>query len=206
MSYTWSHSLADASGDTDNPDSGLGYQNRHYFYGPTTYDRRHIFVATYTYRIPLLARRRGFLGTAFGGWEVSGIVRDQSGSPLTPVGSATGVTRRADYIGGDVGLSSGQGPNHWFNTAAFKTPSASALGNAGVGNILGPGLALWDVSLRKVFKIRESWNVRFTADSFNALNHPNFRGLDVTTSDSAFGTVSGSGPARNIQFGVKVTF
>jgi hypothetical protein len=38
------------------------------------------------------------------------------------------------------------------------------------------------------------------------LNHPNFRSLDVTTSDAAFGAVSASGPARNIQFAACLSF
>jgi hypothetical protein len=207
VSYTWSHALADASYDTDNPDSGLEYTNRRFFYGPPTFDRRHVFVATYTYRIPLLRNRHDFLGAAFGRWEVSGIVRKQSGSPLTPVGSAI-VTRRADYIGGDVELPADQRtPNHWFNTAAFKTAPNDRLGNAGVGIIRGPGLVLSDISLRKEFRIHEpSWVLKFQADAFNLANHPNFRSLSVTTSDSAFGSFSACGPARSIQFGLKFNF
>ena len=207
VSYTWSHALADASSDGDNPDSGLGYQNRHYFYGSTTYDRRHVFVTTYTYRIPLFRKSNGLVGAALGRWELSGITRLQSGPRLTPVGSSTGVTRRADYIGGDVTLPSDQqGPNRWINTAAFKTASGTALGNAGVGIIQGPGLYLWDLTVRKEFKITERWRLRMEGNSFNLMNHPNFRSLDVTTSNSSFGTVSSSGPARNIQFAAKLNF
>jgi hypothetical protein len=209
VSYTWSHALADASSDGDNPDSGLGYQNRHYFYGPTSFDRRHIFVVTYTYKIPLLRNRRGFIGATLGRWEISGITRAQSGTRLTPTGNSTGVTRRSDYLGGDITLPSDQqGPKHWFNTAAFKTAPTTALGNAGVGMILGPGLYLWDLSVRKEFKLTESgrWKMRVEGNSFNMLNHPNFRGLDTTTSNTTFGAVNASGPARNIQFSAKINF
>jgi hypothetical protein len=96
--------------------------------------------------------------------------------------------------------------DHWFNTAAFKSAPTAALGTAGVGTIVGPGLYLWDVALRKVFAIHESWNLRFTADSFNVMNHANFRSLSVTTSSADFGALDGSGPARNIQFGLRLTF
>uniref|UniRef100_Q01QH6 TonB-dependent receptor n=1 Tax=Solibacter usitatus (strain Ellin6076) TaxID=234267 RepID=Q01QH6_SOLUE len=205
--YTWSHALADTSGDGDNQDSGLGYGNRHFYYGPTSYDRRHIFVQTYTYRIPLFRHSIAPLRYTLGGWEVSGITRAQSGPHLTPVGSSTGVTRRADYIGGDVALSSDErGPNHWFNTAVFKTPATSVLGNAGAGTIVAPGLYLWDVSVRKEFKVRERGRLQFRADSFNIMNHVNFRSLQVTTSSSNFGTLTGSGPARNIQGGLRLDF
>jgi hypothetical protein len=207
VSHTWSHALADSSGDTDNQDSGIGYVNRHFFYGSPSFDRRHLFVTTYTYRIPLLARRRGLLGGAFGQWEISGVTRVQSGPHLTPVGSATGVTRRADYVDGPVSLPSDERtPNRWFNTAAFKTASSTALGNVGVGTVVGPSLYLWDVTLRKVFRIRESWNLRFEANAFNLLNHPNFRSLSVTTTSADYGSFTACGPARQIQGGVKLQF
>jgi hypothetical protein len=168
VSYTWSHALADASADGDNPDSGIEYTNRHFFYGPTSFDRRQVFVATYTYRIPGFEKRRDYLNKALGGWDLSGITRAQSGPALTVVGSATGVTRRADYVGGVVALPTDQrSPDHWFNTAAFKTESSSALGNAGGGTVVGPGLYLWDISLRKEFKLGESnRRLQFRADSF----------------------------------------
>ena len=143
-----------------------------------------------------------------GRWELSGILRNQSGPPLTVNGSTSISTRRADYLGGDAILSGDErGPNHWFNTAAFKTAPNDRLGNSGVGIVVGPGLALWDMSLRKEFRMTERWRLKFQADAFNSLNHVNFRGLNVTTtSGTTFGTVSSSGPARNIQFGSRVTF
>jgi len=208
VSYTWGKTLADASGDTDNPDSGIEYTNRKFFHGPTSYDRRHIFVVTYTYRLPLLRHNTAFLRLPFGGWEISGITRAQSGPYLTPSGSATGVTRRADYIGGTVELPSDErSANHWFNTAAFATASTTALGNAGVGIIQGPGLYLWDLSVRKEFRVHEFGRIQFRADAFNLMNHVNFRSLQVTTSTAnTFGTVTASGPARNLQGGIRFDF
>jgi hypothetical protein len=132
----------------------------------------------------------------------------QTGRYLTPVGSSSiPGTRRSQYLGGPVALPSGQrGVNKWFNTAAFANAPSAALGNAGVGIIEGPSWQVWDVSLRKVFKIHEGWNLRFQADSFNLLNHPNFNNPDVTTSNSSFGSITGSQPARNIQFGARLIF
>jgi hypothetical protein len=208
--YTWSHALADGSGDGDNSDGGLSATlSRHYFYGPTSYDRRHILVVTYSYRMPLFRHSSMRIARgALGGWEFSGITRAQSGQWFTAVGSATGITRRADYIGGVVALPSDQrNKDHWFNTAAFATESASALGTAGSGTILGPGLYLWDVSLRKEFHFKERGRIQFRADSFNVMNHVNFRSLQTTTSTTSnFGSLTGSGPARNLQGGLRVDF
>ena len=208
VSYTWSHALADASGDTDNPDSGIEYTNRHFFYGPTSYDRRHIFVTTYTYRLPALRRSARYVKVPLGGWELSGITRVQTGGYLTPSGSATGVTRRADYVGGEVELPGDQRtPNRWFNTAAFATASNSALGNAGAGTIQGPGLYVWDVSVRKEVRLGERRRLQFRADSFNIMNHVNFRSLQTSTSSpTTIGSLTGSGPARNLQGGLRLDF
>jgi len=207
VSYTWSKSLSDATAYNSGGDL-IEWTNRHFNYGPTSFDRRQIFVATYTYRLPVLKRRQPLVKGAFGGWEVSGITRYQTGPELTPTGTASiPGTRRSSYVGGPVALPSDRrGPNHWFNTAAFSNPPATALGNAGVGIILGPAWANWDLSLRKVFTLREGWSLRFQADVFDAANHPNLDAPNVSTNNSAIGTISSSQPARNIQFAARITF
>jgi hypothetical protein len=208
--FTWSKALAEASADGDNPDGGLGASlPRHFYYGPTSYDRRYIFVQTYTYRIPLFRHSQyRFLQSSLGGWEISGITRVQTGPYSTVVGNVTGVTRRADYIGGDVNLPGDQRTkDRWFNTAAFASEPVGRLGNAGSNTILGPGLHLWDVSLRGEFHYGERARIQFRADSFNVMNHVNYRSLQVTvTTPSTFGSLTGSGPARNLQGGLSVDF
>jgi hypothetical protein len=209
VSYTWSKSLTEATGYNDAGDA-IENGNRSYNYGPSNIDRRHLFVATYTYRIPIFRHSGRILRTAFAGWEVSGVTRIQSGPYLTPTGSnSIPGTRRSQYVGGVVALPSDQrGPDHWFNTAAFTNPPATALGNAGIGTIEGPGWNNWNVALRKVFKLGENpaRTLRFTADTFNTFNHVNFDAPNVSTNSSSIGTISSSQPARNIQFGLRLTF
>ena len=208
LNYTWSHALADTPGNYNSNGDVIEWADRHFNYGPTSFDRRQIFVATYTYRLPVLRNQRAFLREALGGWELSGVTRIQTGQYLTPVGSSSiPGTRRAEYLGGPVDLPSDQrGVNKWFNTLAFSNAPGAALGNAGVGIIEGPGWQVWDVSLRKVFRLRERWALRFQADAFELFNHPNFNNPAVTTSNSDFGTITSSQPARNIQFGARLTF
>jgi hypothetical protein len=206
VNYTWSKALADTSGNYNSTPDAVEYDNRHYSYGPTNYDRRHLFVSTYTYRMPFLRGHKGIVGAALAGWELSGIVRFQTGAYLTPTGSATGVTRRSSYNGQDVTIDN-PGPSKWFNTAAFTNAPVNALGNAGVGVIEGPDWVQCDVSLRKVFKIREGWTLRVTADAINAPNHTNFDNPSVSTSGgSSYGTISSAEPPRNLQFGVRLAF
>jgi hypothetical protein len=96
--------------------------------------------------------------------------------------------------------------SHYFNTTAFQPAPNSRRGNSGVGNVLGPGMFLWDLSTRKEFAATERFKVRFQVDFFNLPNHANFRGLSTDASTPAFGSITAAGPARNIQFGLKIQF
>jgi hypothetical protein len=75
-----------------------------------------------------------------------------------------------------------------------------------VGNVQGPGLLLWDLSLRKEFAATERVRFRLQGDIFNVMNRANFRTLDTNVTDLAFGTISAAGPGRNVQLGLKVQF
>jgi hypothetical protein len=202
-SYTWSKMLADGSGNFSAGEDPSRRAN----YGPASFDRRHILVGTYTYRVPLFRKLKGAPGIMLAGWEVSGINRFQSGAPLTILGSTSIGSRRADYIGGDISLPTDERTvDHWFNTAAFVTAPDVRRGTSGVGILTGPGLMIWDLSARKQIRLRETVNLRFQADMFNAANHANFLNLNTTVTNSAFGTVASATPGREIQFGMKLVF
>jgi len=205
VSYTWSKVLTDSSGNTDNPeDPG----NRSYNYGPAGFDRRHIFVTTYTYQLPFFRKSNGFLYNTLGGWEVSGITRWQSGPYLTPMATGNSVlgNRRADYLGGDIDRQGSDPLREWFNKAAFGAAPDERRGSAGVGMILGPSRYLWDLSLRKRFSVAETVKLQFQADFFNAFNRLNLNNPETNFSNGAYGTITDTAPGRNVQLGLKLTF
>ncbi len=211
-SYTWSKALTDTSGNGDGLDVGEDPFNRHANYGPASFDRRQIFVTTYDYRLPFFSKMKGVGGAVLSGWEVSGITRYQSGAYFTVIGNTSINNRRATYIGGPV-LLPNPGPDGWINPAAFQSAATGVRGNSGVGTVQGPNLQTWDFSLRKQFAISERVNVRFQADMFNAFNRANFRAPSTTINtlfpnppQQGFGTITTTGPARNIQFGLKLNF
>jgi hypothetical protein len=201
VSYTWSKALASTSGNGDNPEDPF---NTSFNYGPTNFDRRQIFVTTYTYRLPFFRKSSGLLNNTLGGWEVSGITRWQTGPNLTPTGNSSIGNRRADATGQDV-----EGPRtlaQWFNRAAFVNPPNDRRGTAGVGVIEGPGRHLWDLSLRKRFALTEKVGLQFQGDLFNAWNIVNLNNPNVDANNAAYGTINGAAPARNIQLGLRLTF
>lgn len=209
-SYTWSKVLTTASGFNDNPEDPF---NQKFNYGPATFDRRHIFSITYTYKPKMFHRTRGFARAVLDGYEVSGVTRLQSGPYLTVTGQGPGAAnsalgnRRADCIGSDQLIPNGErGPNNWINRAAFTTAPDTRRGSCGVGTVEGPGAQSWDFSLRRRFALTEKFNLQFQADIFNAFNRTNFRDLESNLNNGGFGQISTSGPPRNIQFGLKLTF
>lgn len=201
-SYTWSKALADSSDQGSAPEN---YPDRHYSYGPTSYDRRHAFVATYVWEMPRLRNWQPVARAVLGGWQSSGIIRLQSGPFFTVSGSTAIGTRRADYLGGDVKAGT-QNINNWINLSAFAAASNRGFGSAGVGTVEGPGLQSYDLSLAKNFAFHERYNFRLQADFLNAFNVANFYGLNTTVTDRAFGTLSSAYPSRNIQLGLKFNF
>jgi carboxypeptidase family protein len=204
VSYTWSKVLADTSGNGDNIQTGDDPFVRQFNYGPASFDRRHIFVTTYTYRLPFFRKSNGFLQNTLGGWELSGITRWQTGQMLTPSGNSSIGGRRADATGQEI-----DGPRtleEWFNTEAFVNPPNTRRGTAGVGVIEGPGRYLWDLSLRKRFALTEKVGLQFQGDFFNAWNTVNLNNPNVDANSADFGRINGSAPGRNIQLALRLTF
>src|SRR5207237_472625 len=200
--YTCAKALADSSTEGHNPENPT---NRHFNYGPASFDRRHILVGTYSYQIPFARHWKSPAKYAFAGWQMSGINRFQSGPYYTVSGNTSIGGRRADYLGGSV-LSSRKTIGGYLNPSAFSVAPNGRLGNSGAGIVQGIGLQLWDISLRKEFAVTERVRMKFQGDIFNVLNRANFRGLNTNLTDLAFGTITAAGPARNVQLGLKLQF
>ena len=230
LSYTWSKALGQTSGINDNPEpecpfscllqSGQTVSWRSFYYGPLSFDRRNIFVATYTYLLPFFKSQNGWVGETLGGWSFSGITRAQSGQPLTvsanqsigPGGSS--FFRRANVGPGALNDLSGcpAGKVCWFNpvttgpNAAFVQEPNFAAGNSGVGSVLGPAYYDWDMSLRKTFRLpRESTSLVFQADAFNVFNRTNW-GNPGTSASGGLGIIGSANPPRNLQFAARFNF
>jgi hypothetical protein len=151
----------------------------------------------------------------FGGWQLSGIVQAQTGTPfsvLMPCAAinADGNNCRPNRIGSGDLPSGQQSINHWFDTSAFVTPSPQAYGNAGRNILRAPGSSTVDLALSKSIKLggseTETRRLQIRSEFFNALNHTNF-GIPVHSTDSpALGTITSAAPGRVIQLGARLEF
>ncbi len=144
-SYAWSKNLSDAEGSAptsfgaENGPRLLDRFNLKADYGNVSYTRRHRFLTTFIWEMPV-GRNRAYLGSThravdavLGGWQMSGIVLVQTGPFLTPTvsggdpsgtGAARRATQRPDRIGDDV-PSGDRTAASWFNRDAFICPGRS---------------------------------------------------------------------------------
>ena len=189
-------------------------------YGPSEFDVRHRFVASYIWELPFGRGRRWGNGwgramdLAFGGWQVTGIHVLQSGLALTATLAGANVVNlggerraRPNLVGDPELPESERTLARWFNTdafAAFAVPQA--FGNAGVGIMRGPGVANFDFTFAKNFQVTDRRYFQFRTEVFNAFNHPNFGPPNIARDSSGFGQILSAAPARIIQFGVKFYF
>ncbi len=214
VNYTWSKALDDVPNDPNfatPPDTSL----LHNEYGPSRFDRRHVFNANVVYDLPFFNNSHGFTRTALGGWEISGILYISSGGYLTPTTTSPLDPGGVGLAGGNrpdiVGNPNSGAPRHsgqWFNTAAIQDVPAGEIrsGNARRSSILGPGSQKWDLSLFKNFNFTERVGLQFRAEAFNVFNHVNYSAIDATLGSPTFGQVVGTHDPRILQVALKLTF
>ena len=210
ISYTLSKATGLGSGNGDNPLAAEGYVpgaafDLDFFVGPTTFDRRHALINTFTYQAPFFRGRGNVAEALAGGWELSGKVRWQSGQHLTPTGNTSIGTRRADYLGGDISLEN-RDENQWFNTAAFAAAPEGRRGNAEIGTIEGPHWYQWDLSARKNFGLPGRARLQVRADVFNLFNRLNLNNPNVNVTAAEFGRISSARIPRQTQLSFRLTF
>ncbi len=171
-------------------------------YGPETFDRRHVFNASYTFMVGSPVHRR-FLGGFVNGWEVSGITNYQSGpnivattsSPGFGVNGTIGASSNPNnisisntlYLGTpDVSLQpvltcdphAGLARRQYINANCFNTPNLLSNGPYKYPDLRGPAYFNTDMSAQKSFNISGSQAVLLRLSAFNFINHalPSFTG------------------------------
>jgi Carboxypeptidase regulatory-like domain/TonB dependent receptor len=169
--YRWSKSIDFCSDDQDCRQSYPFDQSTER--GPSDYDVTHSFVASGLWELPILRNRSDFIGKAFGGWQLSGILTASSGFPWTPVFNPN---NGCDVML-DKGIQCPQRPaavlGDWeqdMSNEAFQRP----------GGTLGPGAAQLFLSPNVVEGIFANLPPQVPGMGRNALRGPHFLVVDVS--------------------------
>ena len=222
VNYTYSKAMDEV--DSDGNAIGYAYDRRR-DYARAGFDRTHDLALDYVYNLPAFAKNSAVLKHVVNGWELAGITRFESGTPINvtsngdpgTLGSGTGGGQRADYIGGQI-YPNNQTRFHFFNPLVFARPAQGSLGNLGRNALTGPGFQNWDISLYKDTHITERVTAQLRIETFNTFNHtqwatvggaisvPNPSTAVTTATAGTSGQVTVSRDPRNIQLGLKLVF
>jgi hypothetical protein len=218
IDYTYSHIIDIQSADRNTVDNPW---NLKYDKGSGTYDRRHIINAHYIYNLPIFNKSQGLVKSIAGGWQIAGTLVKETGMPqqvnlnasYDPVG--LGNTSNPDYRVHPNIKNSGSKLKYpktvtqWFDTSRIDnniTPSWAGGTSLGFGNwskdlLVLPGRFNLTTSLYKSFQIYEQVNFQLKFESFNTLNHTQFKSVNTST-----GALTDTYDPRNLQLGGKFTF
>ncbi len=227
FAYTYSTTYDNNSGPRD---GFIDTYNQYLNWGKSGNDSRHITVLNYVWELPFFnGSQSRLVKTTIGGWQLSGLVQFQTGTPIT-------VGNGDDYLG--IGSTNGKPWNlngdpdrpqqfanrnssgkftgitdFWFNPtkggSAWATkPANGTLPNQNRNSISfnNVGFQNWNIAAFKSFRFTESQFLQFRMEAFNFPNHPNWNGVDANPTSATFGMVTGKGSERNVTLSLRYTF
>ncbi len=170
LTYSWSHSIDNASRDAAllAAVNSSARADR----GNSSFDVRHSFSGMFHFRPPFLHA-----------WTVSGILRARTGFPVD-VGSyvlyrgaipyaSYQLTLRPDHTGAAAWLpDANAGGGRRLNPNAFS--QSFGQGSLGRNAISGFGMYQADLAVSREFRFRERLRLDLRAEAYNLTNHPNF--------------------------------
>jgi hypothetical protein len=224
FAYTYSKSEDNASGRRDRLYNPFDASN---YWGKSGFDTRHVAVINFIYELPWMKSQQGVTGRIVGGWQVTGNIQFQTGTPIT-IGSTDDFPGigSPDFkpwnVNGNAALPRGErafsesnsDSNFWFKptnpdgSPIYTIPASGTFGNQNrnsepYGNV---GFQNWNLAGFKDFAITETHRVTFRAEFFNFPNHPNWSGVQTNPRAATFGRVTGKTSERNIQLSLRYSF
>ena len=134
----------------------------------SSFDRPHVLVLSYIYELPFARNSTGFTRALLQGWQLSGITRFESGTPLN-------VTIPGDRAGTGSG---GQRPDviapmileksfaRWFSTSSFANPALGTGSEVGAATLFEvPGSITGTSHLSSAPESPKGWICSFAPSS-----------------------------------------
>jgi hypothetical protein len=224
-SFTWSKALDNAPGHLEayNGDqTRVNYANIANDKGYSNYNQPLNDTVSLIWEVPFGKGRRfgsnaaPVVESVLGGWQVTAINTAASGLPINLTYSPSSqfqVSTAPNYrpnVSCDPVTAQGQRTTaNYLNKACVSVPTdpSHPWGNASRNLVRGYPFYQFDLGLHKQFALwRESTRMEFRAEAFNLLNQTNFQAPNSNISSSAFGSITSTFPARQVQFAAKFLF
>jgi outer membrane receptor protein involved in Fe transport len=227
VSYVWGKLMDIGRNGNNNSVGGSSIEDAYDIqaeYAISNFDVPHRLQASFSYELPFGKRKKfggdwnRFTNGLLGGWQVSGTITRQSGTPISLSANGIGLgfaTRRPDRITGDASFDDAaaraRAGDTWFNTALFVQPPDFTLGNGArnFSDVRRDGYRNADLSLLKNFYFFEARHkIQFRAEFINAFNLVVFGTPGANVSDQVnFGRITTQGnQPRNVQLVLRYTF
>ena len=203
--------------DFRNMDADFGLSNYHQPYNNTT---------SFVWALPFGRDQRWgaqaspVVNALIGGWQLAGINSVYAGEPVTFTYNP-GATLVVSGIAQDFRGANNYRPNvvcdpmapsgertiaNWFNRACVVAPTdpSQPFGNATRNSVRGPLFWQLDLAASKSLPLGGTAQFELRIEAFNALNRTNFRAPNGNRSAGAFGTITSTYDARQLQIAAKV--
>lgn len=238
MNYSFAKGLSDFIGSTGDTNSFLTLRNTRLETGQ--FNNTHQFNANFIYDLPvgrgrkLLRNVKGAPRQLISGWQLGGIMRFNSGDPLSLL-SGRGTFNRDDRsalnsvdVTGNLSREQLQALASVKTTASgvvyldpnfapgssgdaskviFLNPEAGTNGSLGLSSIFGPRFWNFDFSALKRTRLTERTNLEFRAEIFNLFNTVNFDNPVTSINSANFGRITSiAGRPRLMQFALRLNF
>jgi hypothetical protein len=210
--YTYSHAIDNSSDRYDG--SLVNSYDLESGRASSDFDERHVFSLSYVYDLPFF-KSAGLVHNFFGGWQYSGIVSFQTGTPFSVINTNfadnAGVGENtssfpgsyAEVVGNPYAPSSAcpsavpDGLPYIYNPCAFQQPTALTFGDSGRNFLRNPSRTNFDMALFKHIPVKDRAAFEFRAEAFNIFNQteweaPTGSGVGSTGAPSALANFVGA--------------
>jgi hypothetical protein len=225
--FVWSKALDNASGHLETSggdDSRISFTQRSTYKGVSGYNQPYNNTFTVVWEVPF-GKGKAFGSSLpwaadllLGGWNISQTTTANSGLPVNLVYSPVSRLQvgtignvRANIVGNPILSGSPIRELYLDRNAVLEVPNnnatvANPYGNAGRNIVEAPGYFATDLGVHKRFPITEAIKLEFRSEFFNLFNRTNLLAPDSNRSNANFGLISGTFPARQAQFAIKLIF
>jgi Carboxypeptidase regulatory-like domain/TonB dependent receptor len=218
--YTWSKAIDDTSEATfvGAGDSNQLGPDKNFARGPSRFHTPHRFTFNGAWMLPVFTDRRDWIGAAFGGWQLSAVVKLAHGTPFTVVDTGGGdinydgfsenrpVILDPSILGSTVG-DPDTSEQILSRTAFVRATTSDYERLVGRNTFYGDGVRNLDMGLTKNFSLPTDDRLLFRIEAYNVFNRRQWNFPTADLASTAFGRITTQfNTPRTVQVQVRYIF